>query len=293
VDSLQKAGFVAVVGRPNAGKSTFLNYLVGEKLALVSQKANATRKRMQIIVTHKDAQLVFIDTPGIHEREKELNKFMLEEVLRAMGDCDIICFLSPFSDSLEHYERFLELSGDKKHIVLLTKIDLAKDEDILKKLEEFSVYADRYLDIVPMNTKKAFFKNRVIELISKHLPHHEFYYDPDEITSSYVKDIYKELIREALFENFSDEIPYSSDILIEKMEEGAKLDRVFARIVVEKDSQKGMVIGNKGEAIKRLGFEARKKLEEFSGKKIYLELFVKVDKNWTNNKTSIENMGYA
>jgi len=293
VDSLQKAGFVAVVGRPNAGKSTFLNYLVGEKLALVSQKANATRKRMQIIVTHKDAQLVFIDTPGIHERERELNKFMLEEVLRAMGDCDIICFLSPFSDSLEHYERFLELSGDKKHIVLLTKIDLAKDEDILKKLEEFSVYADRYLDIVPMNTKKAFFKNRVIELISKHLPHHEFYYDPDEITSSYVKDIYKELIREALFENFSDEIPYSSDILIEKMEEGAKLDRVFARIVVEKDSQKGMVIGNKGEAIKRLGFEARKKLEEFSGKKIYLELFVKVDKNWTNNKTSIENMGYA
>lgn len=289
----QRAGFVAVVGRPNAGKSTFLNFLVGERLAMVSQKANATRKRMQIIVTHNESQLVFIDTPGIHERERELNKFMLEEVLKAISDCDIICFLSPITDSLEHYERFLELSASKKHIVFLTKSDTVKDEQTVKKLEEFAPYSDRYLEIMPLNTKKNFFKDRCIELIAKHLPHHEFYYDPEEISTSYVKDIYKELIREAVFENFSDEIPYGSDVVVEKIEESDRLDRVFAKIIVEKESQKGMVIGANGEAIRRLGTESRYKLEKFSGKKIYLELFVKVVKNWTNKKESLEDMGYT
>lgn len=259
---------------------------------MVSQKANATRKRMQIIVTEGDSQLIFIDTPGIHRRERELNRFMLEEVLKAISDCDLICFLSPVTDSLEHYESFLQLSPSKNHILFLTKSDMVKEEQIAKKLEEFASYSDRYLEIMPLNTKKNIFRKRSIELIAKHLPHHRFYYDPEEISTSYIKDIYKELIREAIFENFSDEIPYGSDVIVQRIEEGDRLDRVFADVVVEKESQKGVVIGANGEAIKRLGREARYKLEEFSGKKIYLELFVKVIKNWTNKKESLEYMGY-
>ena len=288
-----KSGFVALIGRPNAGKSSLLNWLLGEKIAMVSHKAQATRKRLNAIVMHKNAQIIFIDTPGIHEKERLLNKFMLEEALKAIGDCDLILFLSPVTDSLEHYEKFLALNKKKRpHIVVLTKIDQVDNAAILKKIAQFQKYQDRFLDLIPVSITKNIGKEDLLDTIIKYLPKHPYFYDPELLTTENIRDIYKELIREAIFENLSDEIPYETDVIIEKIEESEKLDRVYAMIIVEKPSQKGIIIGKKGSTLKRIGKDARIKMEEFSSKKIYLELFVVVKKGWTKNRKSLEELGY-
>jgi GTP-binding protein Era len=289
-----KAGFVAVVGRPNAGKSTLLNHIVGEKLAMVSKKAQATRKRMNIIVMHGDAQIIFVDTPGIHEKERLLNQFMLDEALKAMGDSDLIIFLAPVTDKLTEYEKFLKLAQAKgvKHIVVLTKIDHVKQGDILAKLSEYQKYQEYFEAIIPFSVNKKVGKRQLLDEISKHLPTSPFLYDPEILTTEHIRDIYKELIRESIFENLSDEIPYESDVTIEKIEEGDTLDKVYATIVVEKDTQKGMIVGQKGVGIKRVGKLAREQMELFSGKKIFLDLHVSVKKGWSKNKDGLEEFGY-
>ncbi len=287
-----KAGYVALIGRPNAGKSTLLNWLLGEKIAMVSHKQQATRKRLYAIVMHKNAQIIFIDTPGLHEKERLLNKFMLEEALKAIGDCDLILFLAPVTDPLKHYEKFLELSQGRPHILVLTKIDTVDNAKLLAKIAEYQKYQDKFLELVPVSVKKNIGKEELLDSIIKYLPKHPYYYDPELLTTENIRDIYKELIREAIFENVSDEIPYESDVVIEKIEESPTLDRVYAMIIVEKPSQKGIIIGKKGETIKRIGRAARKLLEEFSQKKIYLELFVVVKKGWTKSKKELENIGY-
>ena len=289
-----KAGFVAVVGRPNAGKSTLLNYLVGEKLAMVSKKAQATRKRMNIIVMHKNAQIIFVDTPGIHKKERLLNQFMLEEALKAMGDSDLILFLAPVTDKISEYEKFLELSESKgvKHIIVLTKIDHAKQGDILNKLAEYQKYQDKFEAIIPFSVNKNVGKEQLLDEIAKHLPSSPWLYDSEILTTDNIRDIYKELIRESIFENMSDEIPYESDVIIEKIYEEDNIDRVYATIVVEKDTQKGMIVGQKGATIKRIGQSARKIMEKFADKKIYLDLHVSVKKGWSKNKDSLEEFGY-
>ncbi len=290
--SQTKAGYVALIGRPNAGKSTLLNWLLGEKVAMVSHKAQATRKRLYAIVMHKDAQIIFIDTPGLHEKERLLNKFMLEEALKAIGDCDLILFLAPATDTIHYYEKFLELAKNRPHIVVLTKIDMVDNSTLLAKIKEYQRYQERFLELVPVSVKKNIGKEELLDTIIKYLPEHPYYYDPELLTTENVRDIYKELIREAIFENISDEIPYESDVIIEKIEESPTLDKVYAMIVVEKPSQKGIIIGKRGEAIKRIGKDARKLLQEFSGKKIFLNLFVVVKKGWTRNKKELEKIGY-
>ncbi len=287
-----KAGYVALIGRPNAGKSTLLNWLLGEKIAMVSHKAQATRKRLYAIVMHKNAQIIFIDTPGLHEKERLLNKFMLEEALKAIGDCDLILFLAPVTDPVTHYEKFLELAKNRPHILVLTKIDMVSNEELLKKIAEYQKYQDRFLELVPVSVKKNIGKEALLDTIVKYLPEHPYYYDPELLTTENIRDIYKELIREAIFENLSDEIPYESDVIIEKIEETPTMDKVYAMIVVEKPSQKGIIIGKKGETIKRIGKDARRLLEEFSGKKIFLNLFVVVKKGWTKSKKEMEKIGY-
>lgn len=289
-----KAGFVAVVGRPNAGKSTLLNYIVGEKLAMVSKKAQATRKRMNIIVMHGNTQIIFVDTPGIHEKERLLNQFMLEEALKAMGDSDLIVFLAPVTDKLTEYEKFLTLAQAKgvKHIVVLTKIDHVKQGDILAKLSEYQKYQGHFEAIIPFSVSKKVGKKQLLDEISKYLPTSPFLYDPEILTTEHIRDIYKELIRESIFENLSDEIPYESDVTIEKIEESDTLDKVYATIVVEKDTQKGMIVGQKGAGIKRVGKLAREQMEIFSGKKIFLDLHVSVKKGWSKNRDGLEEFGY-
>ncbi|SFV53103.1 GTP-binding protein Era [hydrothermal vent metagenome] len=289
-----KAGFVAVVGRPNAGKSTLLNHIVGEKLAMVSKKAQATRKRMNIIVMHKNSQIIFVDTPGIHKKERLLNQFMLDEALKAMGDSDLILFLAPATDKLTEYEKFLELPQSKnlKHIILLTKIDHVKQGDLLQKLGEYQKYQDRFEAIIPFSVNKKVGKTQLLDEISKYLPVSPFLYDTEILTTDNIRDIYKELIREAIFENLSDEIPYESDVTIEKIDESDHMDKIYATIVVEKETQKGIIVGNRGETIKRVGKSAREEIELFSGKKIYLNLFVSVKKGWSKDRESLEEFGY-
>ncbi|MDM5271022.1 GTPase Era [Sulfurovum sp. zt1-1] len=290
-----KAGFVAVVGRPNAGKSTLLNHIVGEKLAMVSKKAQATRKRMNIIEMHKGAQIIFVDTPGIHKKEKLLNEFMLDEALKAIGDADLILFLAPVTDKLDEYEKFLRLSEAKgsKHIIVLTKIDHAKQGDILNKLAQYQKYQDHFEAIIPFSVNKKVGKEQLLDEIVKYLPESPYLYDPELLTTDNIRDIYKELIRESIFENLSDEIPYESDVVIEKIDESDNMDRVYATIIVEKDTQKGMIVGKRGEGIKRVGKLARELLEEFAQKKIYLDLHVAVKKGWSKNKNDLESLGYV
>jgi len=289
-----KAGFVAVVGRPNAGKSTLLNHLVGERLAMVSKKAQATRKRMNIIVMHENAQIIFVDTPGIHQKERLLNQFMLEEALKAIGDSDLIVFLAPATDSLKEYESFLELNKAKntKHLVILTKIDHINHEVLLKKLLQYQKHQDKFEAIIPFSVKREVVQKALLDEIVKYLPISPYLYDDEILTTDNIRSIYKELIRESIFENLSDEIPYESDVVIEKIDESEALDRVYATIIVEKDTQKGIIVGKRGEGIKRVGKLAREALEHFSGKKIYLNLFVSVKKGWSKSSQSLEEMGY-
>jgi len=294
-----KAGFVAVVGRPNAGKSTLLNYVVGEKLAMVSKKAQATRKRMNIIVMHEDiygkeSQIIFVDTPGIHEKERLLNKFMMDEALKAIGDADLIVFLAPITDKLTEYEKFLAMieRRNTKHIVLLTKMDHVKQGDILAKLRQYQKYQDKFEAIIPFSVNKKVGKAQLLSEISKHLPTSPFLFDTEILTTDNIRDIYKELIRESIFENLSDEIPYESDVTIEKIDETDTLDTVYATIVVEKDTQKGMIVGQNGAGIKRVGKLARQQMEIFSGKKIFLDLHVSVKKGWSKNRDGLEEFGY-
>lgn len=290
---MTKCGYVSVVGRPNAGKSSLLNWLVGEKIAMVSHKANATRRRSNIIVMHEEDQIVFVDTPGIHETEKLLNQFMLDEALKAIGDCDLILFLAPVTDSLKYYEDFLEKNKkNTKHILLLTKIDFVNNDELMLKLKEYEKYSDKYEAMIPISIKKATKKSDILDVVVKYLPEHPYLFDPEIMTTEHLRDLYKEFIRESIFENISDEIPYEADVMINKIEEKPNVDVIRATIIVQKDSQKGMIIGQQATALKRIGKAARIKIEKLSGKKCFLELFVSVKKNWTKNKDALKSMGY-
>jgi GTP-binding protein Era len=288
-----KCGFVATVGRPNAGKSSLLNWLVGEKITMVSHKANATRKRSNVIVMNEDDQIVFIDTPGIHENEKLINQFMLEEALKAIGDCDLILFLAPVTDKLKHYEDFLKKNTkNTKHILLLTKTDFVSKEELFDKIEEYSKYDDKYESLMSVSIKKGTKQKDILNEIVKHLPVSPPLYDTEIMTTSHLRELYKEFIRESVFDNISDEIPYETDVVIDRVEEKPNVDVIKATIVVEKSSQKGMIIGKNAAAIKRIGYNARKKIERLTQKKAYLELFVSVKKGWSKNKNSLKEMGY-
>jgi GTPase len=288
-----KCGFVSIIGRPNVGKSTLLNAMMQEKLALVSHKSNATRKRFQAIGMYKQTQMIFVDTPGLHEKEKLLNQFMLEEALRAIGDCDLILFLADATDSLKHYEHFLTLIKDKtQHILVLNKIDQITHDQLIQKIAEYSVHNNQFLDLVSISATKEKTLNTLFEVISNHLPSSPYLYDPELLTTETTANLYKEFIREALFNGISDEIPYESDVILNSLKETPKLVKIQATIVIEKESQKGILIGKKGATIKRLGTTARHTIEKFAEKKVFLELFVKVQKGWSKNKNSLMDFGY-
>lgn len=289
---LTKSGFVALVGRPNAGKSTLMNWLLGETITMVSHKANATRRRINAIVMHENNQIIFIDTPGIQKQEKLLNEFMLEEALRAIGDADLVLFLSPVNDGTKYYKEFLELNTkNRPHIILLTKIDQYSKEKLFKTMQEFSLIQDEFLALIPVSSVKGVGEKDVLNEISKYLPESPFLYDPDDLTTEHLREIYREFIREAIFDNISDEIPYESDVIIKGVDEG-ETEHIYAQIIVEKSTQKGMMIGKKGAAIKRIGTDARKKIEHLIQKKVYLELSVTVKKGWTKDKKSLQELGY-
>ena len=288
-----KAGFVSVLGRPNAGKSSLLNWLIGEKIAMVSHKANATRKRSNIIAMHKNAQIIFVDTPGIHEKERLLNQFMMDEALKAMGDCDLILFLAPATDSIKHYEKFLQLNKKNiPHILLLTKVDETNKIELFKKIELYSKYQEKFKALIPISIKKGITQSYLLDEIIKELPEHPYLYDTEILTTDPVKDLYKEYIREAIFNNTSEEIPYFADVLVEKVEESDEIDNIYATIIVDKKSQKGILIGKDGRTLQRIGFEARKAIENLACKKIFLKLHVVVKQGWSQDKDLLKKIGY-
>lgn len=290
---MTKAGFVSLIGRPNAGKSTLMNSLLGENIAMVSQKANATRKRSNAIVMHGETQIIFVDTPGLHEREKVLNQFMLDEALKAMGDCDLIVYLAPITDSIENYEKFLKLNNSKvKHIIVLSKIDQVSQEKLFKKIAQYNALSDHFEALIPVAVPKKVGHKDLLDTIAKFLPESPYLFDPEDLTSELVRDIYAGFIREGVFQSVSDEIPYESDVLIEKIYEEKNIDRIIATIIVEKESQKGIIIGRGGEGIKRIGKYAREKIERLSGKKAYLDLQVVVKKGWSKDKSYLQEIGY-
>jgi len=290
---MSKAGFVSLIGRPNAGKSTLMNSLLGEKIAMVSQKANATRRRSNAIVMVDDTQIIFVDTPGLHEREKILNQFMLEEALKAMGDCDLIVYLAPVTDSVAHYEKFLTLNKKNiKHIIVISKIDQVKQEKLFKTIASYNQYADKFEALIPVAIPRKTGHEDLLKVICKNLPESPFLFDPEDLTSELVRDIYSGFIREGIFENVSDEVPYESDVIIEGIKEEERVDIINAMIIIEKESQKGILIGKGGESIKRIGKSAREKIERLSGKKAYLNLQVTVKKGWTKDVNFLKEIGY-
>jgi len=290
---MTKAGFVSLIGRPNAGKSTLMNSLLGEKIAMVSQKANATRKRSNAIVMHNDTQIIFVDTPGLHEREKVLNQFMLDEALKAMGDCDLIVYLAPVTDNVEHYTRFLKLNKKNiPHIIVLSKIDQVKQEKLFKTISSYNQFSDKFEALIPVAIPRKVGHKDLLDTIAKLLPESPFLYDPEDLTSELVRDIYAGFIREGIFENISDEVPYESDVIIDSIDEEDNIDKIYATIIIEKESQKGIIIGKGGDSIKRIGKSAREKIEKLSLKKTYLNLQVTVKKGWTKDKNFLKEIGY-
>ncbi|MDD2697846.1 MAG: GTPase Era [Arcobacteraceae bacterium] len=290
---MTKCGYVSTIGRPNAGKSSLLNWLVGEKINMVSHKANATRKRSNTIVMHGDDQIIFVDTPGLHHQEKLINQFMLEEALKAIGECDLILFLAPVTDKIVHYERFLEENKkNTPHLLLLTKTDFVTNEEVANKIAEYEKYKDTYKAIIPISIKKGKKQANLLDEVVKYLPVGPYLFDTEIMTTTNLRDIYREFIRESVFDNISDEIPYEADVIMNKVEEKPNVEVIKATIIVEKQTQKGMIIGEGGIAIKRIGLNARKKIEKLIGKKVYLELFVSVKKGWSKNKEGLKQLGY-
>lgn len=278
-----KSGFISVVGRTNAGKSTLINYLLNTKIAMVSHKQNATRRTLKAIVMFEDNQLIFVDTPGLNDSPKAMNKILNERAVLSFGDCDVLLFCASVFDDLSVYEHFLELCGGKKHIIALTKIDLCAQDKLLAKLSKYARYSDKFSAIVPVSTKKAVFKKELLKELCKLLPEAPYFYDPENLSDSLAKDIYREFILEAIFDCLSDELPYGSEVLIKSVEESPEILKIEALIITEKESHKGIFIA----ALKNIGIKARKLISALCGQKVYLKLEVTVEKNWAKDEKKL------
>ncbi|MSN96753.1 GTPase Era [Campylobacter sp. FMV-PI01] len=285
----KKSGFVTLIGRTNAGKSSLVNFLLGEKISLVSHKQNATRRKINAIVMHEKNQIIFIDTPGLHNSQKLMNRLMVDVAIKSIGDADLILFVASIHDDLRDYGEFLKIKTNLKHIVVLTKIDQASPEAVIKKLEMYQKFKDKFQAIMPISIKKSIYKKSLLDEISKHLPNHEYFYDEELLSTSNLKDIYRDFILEAIFESVSSEIPYSSDVIVEKVIEEPNLISIYSKIITDTNSHKIILIGKNATTIKRIGIKARKLISKLSKTKIYINLDVIVKKSWNSNEKIIKN----
>ncbi|MGG7073409.1 GTPase Era [Campylobacter sp. 9BO] len=285
-----KSGFVSIIGRTNAGKSSLLNALLNEKIAIVSHKQNATRRKINGIVMHEGDQIIFIDTPGLHKSDKMLNQLMISEAIKSMGDCDLIVFLASIHDDTSDYEKFLTLNPQKPHILVLTKVDEVKNEAVLAKFSKYQKFQDRFVALMPFSIKQKTYQKPLLQQICKILPEHEYFFDPEFITNTNEKEIFREFILEAIYENLSDEIPYSTDVLVDKVVEKTDITEIYATIITEREIHKSMIIGKGGETIKRIGIHARKLIANLSGKKVFTKLVVIVKKGWSKDENMVKKM---
>ena len=288
-----KSGFVSIIGRTNAGKSSFLNALLNEKIAIVSHKQNATRRKINGIVMNGEDQIIFTDTPGLHESNKAINQLLISQAIKSMGDCDLIVFLAPIHDDTSDYEKFLALNPEKPHILVLTKVDESSNVKVLEKITKYQKFQDKFAALLTFSTKQPTYKKPLLDEICKLLPEHEYFYDPEFLTPTNEKEIFREFILEAIYENLSDEIPYLSDAIIKSVKEKTGITEIYASIITERDIHKSMIIGKNGETIKRIGIFARKLIQNLTNTKVFLKLDVVVKKGWSKEEKSLNQIiGY-
>lgn len=276
-----KSGFVSVVGRTNAGKSSLINYLLGTKITMVSHKQNATRRKINAIVMNGEDQIIFVDTPGFTNKQKILNKLMNESALNSLKDCDFALFTASIFDDLSEYEKFLQ--KQIPHLIAITKIDLANDEQIFKKLSQYQQYAKFFKAIIPVSTKKGAYKKILLDEICKYLPEHEYFYDPEFLSSTNEKEIYRDFILEAIFQSVSDEVPYYSDVIVKKVVQKPKITEIMAEIITDNEHHKKILISS----IKRIGINARKLICFLNKNKTHINLKVVTKRNTFKNKEHI------
>ncbi len=289
-----KTGFVAVLGRPNAGKSTLVNRLVGQKVAIVSPRPQTTRNRIQGIVNRADAQVVLVDTPGIHKPDSALNRQMMDEVRQALDGIDLLALMVDAGEAFGPGDRYaLELAKrfDGPALLLLNKIDRIEKPRLLPLIERYR-QAHNFADIFPISALTGDGVDEVLAGIVARLPEGEPYFPSDQFTDQPERFLAAEIVREKAILHSRDELPHAMGVLVENFAESAKLIRIMAVIYVERDGQKGIIIGRGGEMLKRIGTEARKELEELLGVKIFLELHVKVQRNWRDKPALVRQMDW-
>lgn len=288
-----KAGFVNIVGNPNVGKSTLMNQLVGEKISIATFKAQTTRHRIMGIVNTEDMQIVFSDTPGVLKPNYKMQEMMLQFSESALADADILLYVTDVIEKPEKNTDFLEKVAKMQIpvILLINKIDESDQKTLVALVEKWHGLLPK-AEILPISAKNKFGTDVLMKRIKELLPESPAYFDKDQLTDKPAKFFVSEIIREKILRYYDKEVPYSVEVVVERFKEDEKKIHINAVIYVERDSQKGIIIGHQGQALKKVSTEARKSLERFFDKKIFLETFVKVDKDWRNSQKELGNFGY-
>lgn len=290
-----KSGFVALIGRPNVGKSTLLNRIVGQKVAIMSDKAQTTRNKIQGVYTTEDAQIIFIDTPGIHKPKSRLGDFMVESAYSALHEVDVICFLVSADQKMGRGDEFIIerlRKVDTPVYLVINKIDKVHPNDLLPLIEQYMA-AYPFKGVIPISATQGNNVDELLKTLVEELPEGPQYYPEDQVTDHPEYFIVSELIREKVLELTREEVPHSVAVVVDKMcgDENGKI-HVQATIIVERASQKGIIIGKNGQMLKNIGTRARKDIERLLGNKVYLELWVKVQKNWRDKQVYLQDYGY-
>lgn len=289
---MHKAGFVNIIGNPNVGKSTLMNALVGEKLSIITSKSQTTRHRIMGIFNGEDFQIVYSDTPGIVNPHYKLHESMMHFVNLALQDADLFLLVTEVGETLKNHETLDKVINSTIPVILLiNKIDLSNQEVVAEKIEYWQKEIPRAI-IIPTSALEKFNLDVVFNKILELLPENPPYFPKDELTDKSMRFFVSEIIREKILMYYQREIPYSCEVVIESFKEENNINKISTLIYVERESQKGIVIGHQGSMLKKVGTEARKDIEEFTGKKCFLEIHVKVLKDWRNNDNSLKRFGY-
>ena len=290
---MHKAGFVNIVGNPNVGKSTFMNLLVGERISIATFKAQTTRHRIMGILNTDDMQIVFSDTPGVLKPNYKLQESMLNFSESALVDADVLLYVTDTIEQPDKNQEFMEKVRrlDVPVLLLINKIDLSNQEDLVKLVDQWHEMLPK-AEIIPVSAKARFNVDAVMKRIRELIPDSPPYFGKDQLTDKPARFFVTEIIREKILLYYDKEIPYAVEVVVEQFKEEAKSIHINAVIYVERDSQKGIIIGKQGKALKKVATEARKTLEHFFQKTIYLETFVKVDKDWRSSDKELKNFGY-
>lgn len=289
-----KSGFVSFVGRPNVGKSTLLNSILGKRVAITSDKPQTTRNIIQGIYNDKDTQIVFVDTPGIHKPQNRLGKVLNKQTYFTINDVDIVIMVVDITEKVGKGDNFvIEVlkNVDKPVFLVINKIDKLPREEILKKIDEYQKLYD-FTEIIPVSARKKDNIDRLIDVIRKYLPDNILYYDSNTVTDSSREFIISEFIREKVLDLTEEEVPHAITCIVENIEEEEKILNIGASIVVDRENLKKIIIGKNGSMIKEIGIRARHDIEEYFGKKVYLDLFVKVVPKWRDKEKFLNTIGY-